>query len=219
MEKTKETVQLHNSPKELALQTLKNLCLCNVICVVIVFSMSAVMNMGVWGILLTELICLLITGLTLYTQSWGFGDKDANYIQFGRMEYDAKKPWVYGLIALAPSLVSDILLIISKLTSLDWLWVYRLMNAPVWPLINLIHPYGVHFHEATEETILMEGTQYEEVVAAADATPGAGWGKLILMMLLPLLYLLFMVLGYELGRRRISIGDKMVYVNKDKKKK
>lgn len=214
-----QTVQLHNSPRELALQTLKTLCICNVICVVIVFSMSAVMNWGVGGILLTELVCILITGITLYAQSWGFGDKDANYLQFGRMVYDPYKPLKYGLIAIAPGLVSDILLIISKISgSFDLLWVYRLMNAPVWPLINLIHPYGLHAHEATEETVVMAGTQYEEVIAAADATPACGWGKMIVMMLLPLLYILFMWIGYELGRRRFSISNKLVYVDKDGKK-
>ena len=214
-----QTVQLHNSPRELALQILKTLCICNVICVIIVFSMSSVMNWGVGGILLTELICILITGITLYAQSWGFDDKDANYIQFGRIVYDPYKPLKYGLIAIAPGLVSDILLIISKISgSFDLLWVYRLMNAPVWPLINLIHPYGLHFHEATEETVVMAGTQYEEVIAAAEATPACGWGKMILMMLLPLLYILFMWIGYELGRSRLSIGNKLVYVDKNGKK-
>ena len=33
-------VQLHNSPKELAVTLLKTLCICNVICVVVEFSMG-----------------------------------------------------------------------------------------------------------------------------------------------------------------------------------
>ena len=33
-------VQLHNSPKELAVSLFKTLCICNVICVVVVFSMA-----------------------------------------------------------------------------------------------------------------------------------------------------------------------------------
>ncbi len=219
-EASSQTVQLHNSPKELGLQVLKTLCICNVVCVIIVFSMSGIMNMGIGGMLLTELICLLLTGITLYAQSWGFGDKDANYLQFGRMERDPYKPLRYGLVAVAPSIISDLILIFSKITGLfDLLWLYRLMNAPLWPLINIIHPYGLYFHEATEETTVMAGTQYEEVIAAAEATPGCGWGKMILMMLLPLLYILFMWIGYELGRRRISIGNKLVYVDKDGKKK
>lgn len=78
-----QTIQLHNSPKELGLQTLKTLCICNVICAIIVFSMSGVMNWGTAGKLITQLVCLLLTGIALYAQSWGFGDKDANY-QIGR---------------------------------------------------------------------------------------------------------------------------------------
>lgn len=212
-------VQLHNSPRELSLSLLKTLCICNVICVVIVFSMSAIMGKGVWGILVTELICLIITGATLYAQSWSMGDKDANYIQFGRMVYDPVKPVKIGLLAIAPGLVSDILLIVSKISgAFDFLWIYRLMNAPLWPLINLIHPYSIFPQAATEETVIMQGTQYEEVIAASDATPGCGWGKLILMILLPIIYMLFIYAGYELGRRRISIGSKLVYENEDSKK-
>ncbi len=212
-------VQLHNSPKESAVSLFKTLCICNIICVVIVFSMSAVMANGVWGILVTELVCLFITGFTLYAQSWSMGDKDANYIQFGRMEYDKWKPLKMGLLALAPGLVSDIALIVSKVSGIfDFLWIYRLMNAPVWPLINLIHPYSVFPQAATEETVVMQGTQYEEIIAAADATPGCGWGKMLLIMILPLLYIVFIWIGYELGHHRISLGNKLVYENKDGKK-
>ena len=111
------------------------------------------------------------------------------------------------------------LLLFSKITGLvDLLWVYRLMNAPVWPLINLIHPYSVAAQEAMPETIIMEGTEYEEVIQATAATPGCSWPKLILMMLLPLLYIVFIWVGYELGRRRISIGNRLVYENKNAKK-
>ncbi|HIT78812.1 MAG TPA: hypothetical protein IAC40_00845 [Candidatus Faecivivens stercorigallinarum] len=212
-------VQLHNSPKELAVTLLKTLCICNVICVVVVFSMGGIMAQGTWGILLTALICLLIAGGTLYSQSWGIGDKDANLIQFGRTEYDRYKPLKMGLLALAPGLVSDVLLLFSKITGLvDLLWVYRLMNAPVWPLINLIHPYSIAPQEAMPEMILMEGTEYEEIVQATAATPGCSWPKLILMLLLPLIYIVFIWVGYELGRRRISISNRLVYENKHAKK-
>ena len=124
-----------------------------------------------------------------------------------------------GLLALAPGLVSDVLLLFSKITGLvDLLWVYRLMNAPVWPLINLIHPYSIAPQEAMPEMILMEGTEYEEIVQATAATPGCSWPKLILMMLLPLIYIVFIWVGYELGRRRISISNRLVYENKHAKK-
>lgn len=213
-------VQLHNSPGELAFSLFKTLCICNIICVVIVFSMGGLMAQGTWGILLTGAICLLVTGGTLYAQSWGMGDKDANLIQFGRTTYDPYKPLKMGLLALAPGLVSDILLLVSKITGLfDSLWLFRLMNGPVWPLINLIHPYSMGPHEAMPEMVIMEGTQYEEVIAATAATPGCSWPKIILMILLPLLYIVFIWIGYELGRRRISLGNRLVYENRNAKGK
>lgn len=213
-------VQLHNSSGELAVSLIKTLCICNVICVVIVFSMGGLMAQGTWGILLTGIICLLVTGGTLYAQSWGMGDKDANLIQFGRTTYDPYKPLKMGLLALAPGLVSDVLLLFSKITGLfDFLWLFRLMNGPVWPLINLIHPYSVAPQEAMPEMVIMEGTQYEEVIEATAATPGCSWPKIILMILLPLLYIVFIWIGYELGRRRISLGTRLVYENKNAKGK
>ena len=47
-------VPLHNTPREQGLSLFKTLCILNVVCVVIVFSMSGVMGMGTWGIVLTE---------------------------------------------------------------------------------------------------------------------------------------------------------------------
>lgn len=214
-------VPLHNTPREQGLSLFITLCILNVVCVVIVFSMSGVMGMGTWGIVLTEAICLLITGVTLYSQSWGMGDKDANLIQFGRYQYDRLKPLKMGLVALAPGLVSDIILIVCKALNcllfgqLDALVLFRLMNAPVWPLINLIHPSGLLPTEAHEEMTIMAGTAYEEVIEASAGTPGASWLKVIVFVLLPLVYLVFIWLGYELGRRRFSIGNKLVYEDKE----
>lgn len=214
-------VPLHNSPRELGLSLFKTLCILNVVCVVIVLSMSGIMGMGTWGILLTELICLLITGVTLYSQSWGMGDKDANLIQFGRIQYDRLKPLKMGLIALAPGLVSDIILVVCKALNcllfgqLDALVLFRVMNAPVWPLINLIHPAGLLPTEAHEAMTIMAGTEYEEVLAASTGTVGAEWWQVIVFILLPFIYLAFIWVGYELGRHRFSISNKLVYEDKN----
>ena len=54
-------VPLHNTPREQGLSLFKTLCITVERCG------------GTWGIVLTEAICLLITGVTLYSQSWGDG--------------------------------------------------------------------------------------------------------------------------------------------------
>ena len=214
-------VPLHNSPRELGLSLIKTLCILNVVCVVIVMSMSAIMGMGTWGIVLTAAVCLLITGVTLYSQSWAMGDKDANLFQFGRDSYDRLKPLKMGLIALAPGLVSDVILIACKALNcllfgqIDALVIFRVMNAPVWPIINLLHPASLLPTEPHEAVTVMPSTQYEEVIPASAGTPGADWWLVILFVLLPLIYLAFIWAGYELGRRRFSIGNKLVYEEKD----
>lgn len=208
----KQQINLHNSVKELSFNLWKTLLLCTLICVVVVISLSGIVVTGVWGPLLAEAICLLITGLTLYTQMWGAGDRDANFIQFGRMERDKLKGLKIGLIVIIPALALNIPLALSMtgIIPIDLLPFYRLLQAPVWPLINLIHPYGAVAHEATEAI--------EELnVAAMPATPGLGWGQFALLWLLPFIYTFFATAGYELGVRRIELGFKLMYEDKKKK--
>ncbi|MCI8600401.1 MAG: hypothetical protein HFE45_02275 [Oscillospiraceae bacterium] len=208
----KQRINLHNSVKELSFQLWKTLLLCTLICVVVVISLSGVMVNGLWGPLLTETICLLLTGLTLYTQMWGAGDRDANFIQFGRIERDPLKGLKIGLIVIIPSLLLNIPLALSmvELIPIDLLPFYRILQAPVWPLINLIHPHGAVAHEAT--------AAIEELnITAMPATPGLGWGQFALLWLLPFIYTFFVVAGYELGIRRIELGFKLMYEDKKKK--
>ena len=68
-------VPLHNTPREQGLSLFKTLCILNVVCVVIVFSMSGVMGMGTWGIVLTEAICLLITASPSTPRAGGWGTR------------------------------------------------------------------------------------------------------------------------------------------------
>lgn len=208
----KQEVNLHNSVKELSLKLWRTIVLCTLICVVLVFSLSSLMVKGVWGPLLTQLICLVVVGLTIYSQMWGFGDRDANFIQFGRMERDYWKGLQIGLWAIVPSVLLNIPLALSMVGVIpfDFMPIYRILEGPVWPLINVIHPYGAVAHAAVEATELFEGS---------PATAGLGWGQFALIVLLPLIYTLFAVLGYEMGVRRISVGFKLMYEDKNKKGK
>lgn len=212
MEPKKQIVELHNGVWELALKLWRTLILCTILCAVIVFSLSGIMVSGTWGLLLTQLICFIVMGFTIYSQMWSVGDRDANFIHFGRMQRDIWKSLKIGLIALIPGFVTNIPLALSKagvFGNFDFLPFYRVLQAPIWPLINLIHPYGAIPHEAVAATELFEGS---------PATAGMTWGQLVLMAIIPLVYLIFVVAGYELGIRRISVGFKLVYEKNDKDK-
>lgn len=105
MEPKKQIVELHNGVWELALKLWRTLILCTILCAVIVFSLSGIMVSGTWGLLLTQLICFIVMGFTIYSQMWSVGDRDANFIHFGRMKRDIWKSLKIGLIALIPGFV------------------------------------------------------------------------------------------------------------------
>lgn len=207
----KQQVNLHTGVVELALKIWRTIILCTVICAVVVFSLSSLMVKGVWGPLVVQAVCLIIAGVVVYSQMWGFGDRDANFIQFGRLEKDPLKGLKVMMLAVIPSLVLCIPLALSmaEVLPFDFMPFYRILEAPVWPLINVIHPYGAIAHAAVEANEYMEATA---------ATAGLGWGQFVLVSLLPLIYVPFGVAGYELGLRRISVGLKLMYEDKNKKK-
>lgn len=215
MEQKKQSnpqIKLHNSVRELSLQLYRTLLLCGVACVVMVMATSSIMTESRLGLGIIGVICVIVVGLILYANTWSYGDRDANFVQFGRMTRDRLKGLKIGLLISIPSFLMNIPLALSKMEIIpfDFMPIYRLLLSPLWPLINFIHPYGAIPYDASP------ATEYTEAMAA---TPGLGWGQFGLLVLLPLIYTLFSWIGYELGYHRISVGFRLVYEDKNKKKK
>lgn len=207
---SKSPVSLNNSVGRMAWKTILNIWVITIISLIIVLSFSPLMVQGVWGKLLTLLFTMILTFAILYGYMWSQGDRDANFIQFGRDTYDKWKGLKVGLLALLPNLLWDLLLLLSmvRVLPIDFLPFYRMLNAPLWPLINMIHAYGAIPYDAVAATETME---------AIEATAGLSWGGFVGMCLLPLIYTAFCVLGYYLGHKRISIRSKMIYEDPKKK--
>ena len=211
-----QNIPLKNETWRLALQTFINLVICTVISVIIVVSLSSLMG-SVWGKLVVEAVCLIITLPIIYGYMWGQGDRDANFVQFGRMQPDMWKGLRAGLLAIIPTVLTCIPLALSMMRVLgfDFMPFYRLINAPMWGFINLIKPLGGAIpHAATEE---IPATDTTPAIEAMPATDGLSWGAFVLIALLPLLYVICTTVGYYMGTRRISVLSKLVY--KDDKKK
>lgn len=215
-ERSQQVVQLKNETWRLTLQTFINLVIATMISIVLVLSLSSLMS-SVWGKLVTEAVCLAIVLPILYGYMWGQGDRDANFVQFGRMEPDPLKGLRAGALATVPAYLTYIPLALCRagaMGSFDFMPFFRLLNAPMWGFINLIHSSGAIAHEATEAVEATETTPAIEAMAATEALP---WGSFVVLLLLPLLYIAICAVGYYMGTKRLAIMSKLVY--KDDKKK
>ncbi|MBQ4051954.1 MAG: hypothetical protein IJD13_10015 [Oscillospiraceae bacterium] len=200
-------IKLHNSLRELTLELWKYLIFSGLATVLIIIVTSGLMTSSRLALGAIGAVCVIFAGVVLYANTWTYGDRDANFVQFGRCKRDPLKGVKLGCLVSLPTFLLNIPLALSKAEILpfDFLPVYRFLAAPLWPLINMIHPYGAVAHEATEATELLE---------AFPATPAMEWGQFGLIVLLPLIYVFFCWLGYEMGYRRISLGFRLVYGKK-----
>lgn len=211
MEQNTQQVPLKNETWRLALQTFVNILISTVISIIIVISLSSLMVGSLWGKLLVEFICMAITLPMIYGYMWGQGDRDANFIQFGRMEPDKLKGLRAGLLGVIPTVLTAVPLALSMVRVLpfDFMPAYRLINAPMWGFINMIQPWGGAIpHDATPA---IPATDTMPAIDAMDATPGLSWAKFILIFLLPLIYVIFCAGGYYLGTKRVSVINRLVY--------
>ena len=206
-----QTVPLKNETWRLALQTFWSIVIGTIISIIIVLSLSSLMVGSIWGKLLVEFFCLAITLPLLYGYMWSQGDRDANFIQFGRMEKDPWKGLRASLLAVIPCYITLVLLALSvvRVIPFDFMPAYRLLNAPLWGFINMVHPNGGAIpHDAVPA---QEATDLLPAIEAMDATPGLGWGAFAVLCLLPLIYVVFCTLGYRFGLKRFSVINHLVY--------
>lgn len=209
-QKQVQVVPLKNETWRLALKTFTNLVISTIVCVVVVLALSSLME-PVWGKLVVEAVCLLITLPILYSYMWGQGDRDANFVQFGRMEKDVWKGLRAGLLAAVPAWLTLIPLALSmvRVIPFDFMPIYRLLNAPLWGFVNLMHGSGGAIPHAAIEA--QEATESMPAIEAVPATDALSWGIFAVLCLLPLLYVAACAVGYYLGTKRFSVMSKLVY--------
>lgn len=139
-----------------------------------------------------QLLCTVVSGGILYTTLWYYGDREKNFVQFGRMQEDLNWGLKVGLVGMLFPMATSILLILAKILNIpDLVLFYKLINPQINILINLFVP-------------------------TVD-TNSFGFLQIFLTMLLYLYVPLFCALGYRLGYARISLSEKLVYMKKDSK--
>ncbi len=161
-----------------------------IICSIIIFSLSFLLD-KTWGKVVLQVLCTMVAGGILYTTMWYYGDREKNFVQFGRMEEDLNWGLKVGLVGMLFPMASGILLILAKILSIpDLVIYYKLLNPQINMLINLFIP-------------------------TVD-TDSFGFLQIFLTFLLYLYVPLFCAVGYRLGYARISLSEKLVYSKKEK---
>ena len=151
---------------------------------IIVFAFKFLLGETVFSYFIMSAVTLLLDGGMIYNLLWRQGDKEANYIQFKRMEEEKLKGFKVGAFVMIPYIVMDVVLALSvfEVVEFEFLRTFRILNAPLYGFMKLVSP-------------------------GLTATAA----EFVILALLPFVYLLFCGAGYELGKRHISIKERLVY--------
>ncbi|MFZ2538035.1 MAG: hypothetical protein WAX04_03955 [Oscillospiraceae bacterium] len=154
------------------------------------FGLAALMkNAG--GLIIAQILILFVYSFPTYSTMWDYGHRDLNRFNYGHIKRDQLKGFKISLIANIPVFILSLLFILSKFGLFyNIAIVFKLMNAEVWPLINLIQPW-------------------------AYMNKFAVW-QVFLVALLPLIPVLIAGGSYILGNHDFSPMKVIVYKNKKK---
>ena len=147
--------------------------------------------------IVAQILMFILLAALPYSKLWMQGDKDSNMVQFGHMQEDKFRGLKVGLMAGIPSYLVYIMLILSKLGLVypEFIFIYRLLNFSFLPLMNRL-----------------TGT-------AVQTTLDVSWPAILALVLTVVAVPIICWLGYLLGYKHISLSEKFVYVNPQKKKK
>lgn len=128
----------------------------------------------------------------IYSHLWKLGDSDRNLVTTGNGEEDKLRGLKIGLIANAPIYLTYLIFLIAKAGILagEWYAAFRFLNFPQFSVINAL--YG------------------QATASAADIS----WTNTLLGAVTFIAIPLFASVAYNLGYKRVSITEKLVYKKK-----
>lgn len=150
----------------------------------------------IFDIVAQVLMLILLLALP-YSKLWLQGDKDSNAVHFGHMTEDKLRGLKVGLMAAIPSFIVYFILFLSKLGLVfpKFIYTYRLLNLSFLPLVNRVI-----------------GTN---IAVTADIS----WLSMLALLLTVAAVPFICWLSYLLGYKHISVSEKLIYVDPQKKKK
>ena len=142
-------------------------------------------------LIISQLFSILILCGFIYPDIWHNGTNDSNLVKFKHKSEDKFKGLKIGAVAVIPSYLILIFLVIARLGALpDFPMVlYKFLNSSVYSFIEVI----------------LGGTVTVSNLAV--------W-RFIILFLLPLIIPAIAGISYILGYKNISVGEKLVYKKK-----
>lgn len=150
----------------------------------------------IFDIVAQVMMVILLLALP-YSKLWLQGDKDSNAVHFGHMTEDKLRGLKVGLMAAIPSFVVYIILFLSKLGLVfpKFIYTYRLLNLSFLPIVN------------------------RTIGADVTLTTEVSWLSMLVLLLTVAAIPFICWLSYLLGYKHISVSEKLIYVDSQKKKK
>ncbi len=146
---------------------------------------------------ISSIFMLLLLAAFPYSILWPRGDRDKNAVNFGHMQEDKLRGLKVGLMASIPSCIGYVLLVLSKLGVFwpGYYFFYRFANVPFMPIIDAVVPRGIQL--STE----------------------VSWVGILVMLITVVFVPLISHVAYTLGYHQISLSEKFIYKNPNKKRK
>lgn len=147
--------------------------------------------------ILAQVLMIILLFSMPYAKIWPQGDRDCNSVNFGHMDKDMLRGLKIGLMAGIPSFIFYFILLICKIGKMlpDYYSLYRYLNISFLPLLNMIQ----------KENVWLTGE--------------VPWSILLILLLTLTVVPFSCFIAYILGFKQISVSEKIMYVNPDKKKK
>lgn len=147
--------------------------------------------------IVSQAFMLVLFMAMVYTKLWERGDKDSNKVQFKHMREDKLRGIKIGLMAAVPSFILYILFILSRFRIIapEYFFIYRLLNVSFMPVITRMAGSGV--------------------INSTDVSLPAVFGIFLTLVVLPLTC----YAAYLLGYKNISLSEKIIYADPNKRAK
>ena len=142
-------------------------------------------------LIVSEIFCLSILAVFLYPNLWDLGAKDSNAVKFKHKSEDCLKGVKIGSLAIIPSYLLLILICVMK--------------AGVYP------DFSVSLYQLTHSAFY---GLISVVTGDTHVVRDLAWWRIAILFVFPLLVPAISGLGYYLGYKDFSIGEKLVYKKK-----
>lgn len=152
--------------------------------------------------LFTQLVGTAVEFIFIYGTLWECGHNDRLQINLGLKDYSKYRGVLIGLVAAVPYYLMAIAMMLMSFDVIyDITGLMRVLSAQFWGLYQLLLPV------ATSSTAGVGPTFAQSVATPAQA---------ICAVFVPTIIPLISYIPYTLGRKDISLGERLILVNKKK---